>query len=147
MKVFVGSDHRGYDEKNHILTFLKEKGYVVEDIGAFSKDVTDDFPVYAEALTSKLTVEDKGILLCGSGVGMSIAANKKNGVRAGLGFSIDQVKAARHDDDMNVLVIPTDYVSGEIVEQMVEAFLMTEFSTEEKYLRRKEEVKDLETHE
>ena len=148
MTIFLGADHRGFEQKNRIKELLEKQGYEIGDEGAFSYNPEDDFPVAALNVAQNISLDpDKqrvGILFCGSGVGMSITANKIKGVRAGLGFTLDQVKAARHDDDINVLVIPTDYVSSEEIVRLVEVFLETSFSAEEKYERRKKQIEEIE---
>jgi ribose 5-phosphate isomerase B len=146
MKIILGTDHRGFDEKNRIKAILIEKGFSVEDVGALEKNIADDFPLYAKAVAVTLfeKQDGKGILFCGSGVGMSIVANKFPSVRAGLGFNVEQVKSARHDDDINVLIIPVDFLSEEVVNEITYAFLHTPFSEEEKYIRRIKQISDIE---
>ena len=148
MTIFLGADHRGFEQKNRIKELLEKQGYEIGDEGAFSYNPEDDFPVAALNVAQNISLDpDKqrvGILFCGSGVGMSITANKIKGVRAGLGFTLDQVKAARHDDDINVLVIPTDYVSSEEIVRLVEVFLETSFSAEEKYKKKKKQIEEIE---
>jgi len=90
--------------------------------------------------------EGRGILLCGSGVGVDVVANKLDGVRASIGKSPDQVRAGRKDDDMNILVIAADYTKEEEAKEMVKAFLETEFAKKERFVRRINEIKKIEAN-
>src|SRR3989344_8071883 len=150
MKIYLGSDHRGYELKEKIFQWLVEWEYDVEDMGAYEYDEKDDYTKYAEKVGSVVGdhyaertlnnsdkhVEVRGILLCGSGVGVDIIANKFDGVRASIAKDNDQVRAGRNDDNMNVLVIAADYTSDDEVKVMIETFLKTEFSGKERYKRR-----------
>jgi ribose 5-phosphate isomerase B len=125
---------------------LENKQVSVQDMGDTSEVEMDDYPVFAKAVALTIVEKkaEKGILFCGSGVGMSIVANKFPTIRAGLGFTPAQVTAVRHDDDINILVIPVDFVDGETIDAMVDAFLHTDFSSEEKYTRRIKQIDDIE---
>lgn len=140
MKIYLGSDHRGFELKEKIKTWLSE--YEVEDMGAYTLDPKDDYPLYAEKVASMVAdKEGMGILLCGSGVGVNVAANKFDRVRASIGISPEQVAAGRRDDDMNILVLAADFSDEKTAIEMVKAFLKTEFSGEERHKRR---IKDIE---
>jgi len=117
-------------------------------MGAFSHEPLDDFVDFAKAVALKVSSdrEARGILLCGSAAGMCIAANKIPGVRCGVGHSVKEVQAARHDDDINVLALPADFIEKGEALPIVEAFLTTEFIPEEKYMRRIAKIRELETH-
>ncbi len=158
MKVYLGSDHRGYKLKEKVFAWLVEKDYLVEDLGAYELLPDDDFTEYAEKVASvvgehyaKIEREEHelhgkivGILFCGSGVGADIAANKFDGVRASLGKEVNQVKAGRSDDDMNILVIAADFTNTEDAKKMITTFLSTDFKGEERHLRRLEDIKRIE---
>lgn len=146
MKIYLGADHRGYELKEKAFQWLVDKEYEVEDFGAYEYDQGDDFTKYAEKVAS-VVGKDKntmGLLLCGSGVGVEVMANKFDGVRAATGKNGDQVRAGRNDDDMNVLVIAADYTSEEEAKSMIEIFLKTLFSGKERYQRRLAEIEKLE---
>ncbi len=146
MKVFLGADHRGYELKEKVFQWLTDGEYDVEDYGAYEYDEKDDYTKYGEKVASVVggSEVDKGILICGSGVGVDIVANKFDGVRASIGKDSDQVRAGRNDDDMNILVIAADYTSEEEAKNMVQTFLKTEFSGKERYKRRLNEISHLE---
>lgn len=148
MKVYLGADHRGYGLKEYIIKWLFERGISFEDLGADHLDPNDDYTVFAERVASMVAANkgSLGILLCGSGVGVDVAANKIDGVRASIGKSPDQVKAGRNDDDMNILVIAADYTKEGEVSQMVEVFLKTKFAGSARFKKRLEDIKKLEAN-
>jgi len=118
-------------------------------MGADHLDTEDNYTIYAERVAS-MVVRDKdkarGILLCGSGVGVDVVANKFDGVRASIGKSVEQVKAGRNDDDMNVLVIAADYTKEEEVKEMLKAFLETEFSGKTRFKKRLQDIEKIEAN-
>ncbi len=146
MKVYLGADHRGFELKEKVRAWLEKHDYPHEDMGAYELNEKDDYTLYAEkvALVVANEKDARGILMCGSGVGVDIAANKFDGVRASIGKEPDQVKAGRNDDDMNVLVIAADFTSDEMAKEMVKVFLESEFSGKVRYVRRLEEIKRIE---
>jgi ribose 5-phosphate isomerase B len=149
MKIYIGSDHRGYKLKEKLARWLFEEKYEFEDVGADHLDPKDDYTEFAEKVASmvkstSLSSIARGILLCGSGVGVDVVANKFDGVRASVGKSGEQVKAGRSDDDMNVLVIAADYTEEEEAKKMAKAFLETKFSGKARYKRRLGEIRKLE---
>lgn len=149
MVVFIGADHRGFNLKQNLKQWLSQNSYQVEDVGAENLDPDDDYPQFAEKVASKVAANpeingDRGIVICGSGVGVDIVANKFNGVRCGLGMNIDQVKAARADDNVNVLAIAADEIDEPTAEQMVKVFLETEFEDVARRTRRLSEIKEIE---
>ncbi len=146
--VYLGSDHRGYYLKEKIKSWLTKWGYQFDDLGAHEFDPTDDYVLSAEKVAS-IVPEDKGnrgILICGSGVGVDITANKFDGVRASFGKSPDQVKAGRHDDDMNILILASDFTSDAQAKQMTEVFLKTKFGGRARYKRRLADIAKLEVN-
>lgn len=146
MKVFLGADHRGYEMKEKIAQWLFEMDHAFQDFGAQSLEPSDDYTKYAEQVASLVAKNEgsRGVLLCGSGVGVEVVANKFDGVRAGIGESVLQVEAGRRDDDMNILVIASDFTSEKEAKAMLIAFLETKFSGKARYERRLEEITKIE---
>jgi ribose 5-phosphate isomerase B len=147
MVVYLGADHGGFALKSDLIAVLQRAAYEVVDLGTSSPDGDDDYPDFA-ALVAREVVRDpsarRGILICRSGAGMEIAANKIAGARAFLGLSPDQVHAARHDDDANMLVLAADYIAPDVAERMVTVFLETPFGNDERFVRRLDKVRALE---
>lgn len=146
MKVFLGADHRGFKLKELLKPWMISQGYDVADVGALKLDPDDDYPIIAEKL-GKAVAKIAGslsVLLCGSGVGASAAVNKIDGIRGSIGISVSQVRAGRHDDDMNVLVLAADAVSFKQAQTMVRTFLSTPFVKTPRYQRRLREIRLLE---
>lgn len=146
MKIYIGADHRGFHLKEELKPWLTQQDHEVVDIGASSLIPGDDYVEYAKRVVGSVSTEEfqhqggRGILICGSGVGMDIVANRTTRIRCGLGISPNQVRAARHDDDINVLAIAADYMDVETAKAMVKTFLETEFSGEERYVRRLKQI-------
>lgn len=148
MKIFIGADHRGYELKEKIAKWLYELGRDYQDLGAQSLEPHDDYTKYAEEVASLVAKTEgaRGVLLCGSGVGVEVVANKFDGIRASIGKSVLQVEAGRNDDDMNVLVIAADYTSEKEAKAMLIAFLETKFSGKARYEQRLEEIEKIEAN-
>ena len=148
MKIFIGADHRGYELKEKISQWLFEMEHVYQDLGAENLDPDDDYTKYAELVASLVAKNEgsRGILLCGSGVGVEVVANKFDGVRASIGKNVEQVKAGRNDDDMNILVIASDYTEEKEAKAMLIAFLETKFSGKARYERRLKEIEKIEAN-
>ena len=147
MVIYLGADHRGYNLKGAINDFLHDKGYEVVDVGSNSYDEKDDYPDFAAAVGKKVSSDperSRGILICGSGVGVDVAANKFKNVRSALGITSDQIYDARHDDDVNVLSLAADYMSPDDANKIVQVFLSTPFSGEERFSRRIEKISQIE---
>jgi ribose 5-phosphate isomerase B len=150
MKIYLGADHRGFLLKEKVAQWLFEWKYEFEDMGADHLNPHDDYTVYAERVASEVSVrvsvreERRGILLCGSGVGVEVMANKFDGVRAATGKSAGQIKAGRRDDDMNVLVLAADFTSEGEAKEMIKAFLETGFSDKKRYKRRLQDIYKIE---
>ncbi|MFC1841794.1 RpiB/LacA/LacB family sugar-phosphate isomerase [Candidatus Dependentiae bacterium] len=126
MKIAIGSDHRGFDQKNFIIQQIKKVAW--KDVGCFS-DKRCDYPEFAHLVVKALIAKeaDLGVLLCGSGIGMSIAANRFKGIYAGLCWSVEVAKAARQDDNINILVLPADFISSQQSVDIVHAWLSVTF--------------------
>ncbi len=129
MKVLIGSDHAGYKLKVEVFNYLKEKGYDIEDVGTYSEE-SCDYVDFAEKVGSGVSLEkaERGVLICGSGIGMSIVANKFPGVRAALCTSEYHAKKAREDNNSNVLTMGGRVTTFEIAKLIVDAWFETEFA-------------------
>lgn len=146
MKVYIGADHRGFRLKEELKSWFA-KEYEVIDVGAFTLDPQDDYVSYAEKVAEEVVVDmqnSRGIIICGSGVGVDVAANKIEGIRCGLGFSQDEIRAARNDDDINVLALPANFVDSDFAKKIVKIFLETPFGKTERFERRINEISEIE---
>jgi len=142
--IYLGADHRGFDLKEKMKKWLKDKKYEFTDLGNEVLDIEDDYPDFAIKVTKKLKKDgDLGILFCGSGVGMDIVANKMVGIRCGLGFTPQQVRIAKRDDNINCLAIPADFSTETEARSITEMFLETRFSENENYLRRIKKIEKI----
>lgn len=147
MTIFIGADHRGFELKESLKSLLIRDGVTVVDCGASGFEPQDDFVDYAAEVARQVVNKNaRGILICGSGVGMAIAANKIAGARASLGMTEQQVRAGRNDDDMNMLVLAADYLSEPEAETLARVFIDTPFAQDERFIRRLNKIKELETH-
>lgn len=128
MKIAIGADHAGFLLKQKLRDELIAKGHEVSDAGTTSTDSVD-YPDFAEIVAGQVLsgAADKGILVCASGVGMSIAANKFNGIRAALGTSEDEVGYVRRHNDANILALGANYTSEDTARKLIGVFLTTEF--------------------
>ncbi|WKZ25418.1 MAG: RpiB/LacA/LacB family sugar-phosphate isomerase [bacterium] len=148
IRIFLGADHRGYELKEKIASWLFDLGYDFEDLGATFLDPTDDYIKYASDVASMVAKRphSKGVLLCGSGVGVDVVANKFDGIRSSIGKSVLQVKAGRSDDDMNVLVIASDFTTVKEARGMLIAFLETKYEENARRERRLDEIDKIEAN-
>ena len=141
--IYIGADHRGFELKAQINHWLQNRGFEFQDLGAFDRQHEDDYVDYAIAVAqgvSKSPEKHRGIVICGSGVGVDVAANKVTGVRCGLGFAEDQVHAARKDDNINCLALASDNIDPDQALKLVDKFLEPEFVESDRYLRRIEKI-------
>ena len=139
MTIFIGADHRGFELKNKLVEYLQDQNIRVEDLGAYSLEPLDDNPDYAKKVAEAILQKPNeflGILICGTGVGVAITANRSKGIRCGVGFDITQVKHIRENDIINILALPADYVDFEKAKELVDTFIKSTPKNEEKYLRR-----------
>jgi ribose 5-phosphate isomerase B len=144
--VYLAADHGGYEYKNALLEHLHHNGYTVVDLGADSFDEEDDFPQYAYAATAKLIGDDddaRAILVCGSGEGMAIAANRVRGIRAAVCWNVAVARESRQDNNSNVLSIPARFLTQDDAFKIAEAWLEEPFSDNPKYQRRISEIEDI----
>lgn len=145
MKVAIGSDHGGFALKEQIVVHLKEKGYEVEDFGTHTTD-SCDYPDYG-VLAAKAVADgtcDKGIVVCTTGIGISMAANKIKGIRCGLCHDVTTARLTREHNDANVLALGGGFIAPFLGLEMVDVFLTTPFSNEEKHIRRIDKVMRIE---
>jgi len=145
--IYLGADHRGFALKETVKAWLLETGYEVNDVGAHELDVTDDYPDFAEMAMEKLSKSldhQKAILICGSGHGMDMIANKYKGVRAALCFNLNVAKQSREHEDANVLVLPSDWLKEHDALEIVKAWLEMEFGSAERNVRRLEKMSEVE---
>lgn len=135
--IAVGSDHGGYDLKMRVIEYLKQNNIEYKDFGCYSKD-SCDYPVFGKAVAKAVAKGecDKGIVVCTTGIGISMAANKVKGVRCALCGDTYSAKMTRLHNDANVLALGGEIVGGNLAIDIVETFLNTEFSGEEKHVRR-----------
>jgi ribose 5-phosphate isomerase B len=147
-KIFLGADHRGYELKEKIATWLFDLNYDFDDLGADHLDTSDDYTKYAADVASMVAKRphSRGVLLCGSGVGVEVVANKFDGIRAAIGKNVLQVKAGRRDDDMNVLVIASDFTDVKEARGMLIAFLETKYEENTRRERRLDEIEKIEAN-
>ncbi|NMB57475.1 RpiB/LacA/LacB family sugar-phosphate isomerase [Candidatus Beckwithbacteria bacterium] len=143
--LYLATDHRGYKLKNQLKAWLIAKKIKFKDLGAYEFNSNDNYPDFAHSLSQKVLeqADNKGVLFCGSGAGVCIAANKIKGIRACLGFNHRQVASFVKDDNVNVLCVAADYTNKFKCFQLVKTFLKTKFSGEEKYQRRIEKIEKL----
>lgn len=146
MKLYIGADHNGYELKEKLEQFLKRGGYEVIDEGGV-KDPNDDFPQFAGRVVSAILADDdrdvRGILICGSGQGMCMAANRFKGIRASLCWNLTEARLARNDDDSNVLCLSARSLADHDAQVIVTTWLNTPFAGASRYKRRLEQLDQL----
>lgn len=146
MRIAIGSDHAGYEMKQHLIDRLREADYDVTDCGTHSTESVD-YPDYASAVAAEVldSQVDRGILICGTGVGVAIAANKITGIRATQASDIYTAHQAVEHNDANVLALGGKIVGEVLAWEMVKAFLNAEFAGEERLVRRLQKLTQLES--
>lgn len=147
MKLLTASDHAGFPLKEEVKSFLQKLGHKVTDLGAYDVQPLDDYPDFAEKLGIELVkgMHERGVLICGSGVGVSIAANKISGIRACMCHDTYSAHQGVEHDDMNVLVLGARIIGPALAFELVEAFLRAKFqSQEERFVRRLNKVLSIE---
>ena len=145
MKIAIAADHAGYQLKDSLKKLLDELGVIYEDFGTTSAHSVD-YPDFARAVAEGVAGGkfDRGILVCGTGVGMTIAANKIHGVRAALAVNPDEVQLTRRHNDANVLALGANYTDAATANQFVKLFLETEFERGGRHERRVHKIIELE---
>jgi RpiB/LacA/LacB family sugar-phosphate isomerase len=145
--IYLGADHRGYHLKEKIKAWFQQWNLPFEDLGNQELDLKDDYPDFAARVAKKVVQYEReavGIVICGSGVGVDVVANKFSKIRCGLGFSSQQIRKAVQDDDINILALPADFLSDKKAKKIVEIFLKTEFGQEKDQKRRLKKIKKIE---
>lgn len=146
MQIAIGADHGGYVLKEQLKEFLAAKDYGILDVGAYTLQPLDDYPDFAKAVSKAIASgqADKGIMICGSGVGASVAANKVKGVRASVCHDTYSAHQGVEHDDLNVLCLGARIIGDELAREIVAAFLSARFTYEERHQRRLDKVLSME---
>lgn len=141
--IAIGCDHGGYELKQEIIAYLKEKNLEFKDYGCDSKE-SCDYPVYAKKVANAIVSGEceKGILICGTGIGISITANKIKGIRAALCHDTFSAQATREHNDANIVAMGARVVGAGLAIKIVDTFLNTEFSNDERHIRRIKQMED-----
>lgn len=136
--IYIGSDHNGFDTKEDLKKYLAKKNYLIKDLGNKKFMATDDYPDFAKKVAKKVALDKTalGILICGSGQGMAMTANKFPRIRAAVGWSVANAKRSRHDDDSNILCLSAWANTEEKNRRISLAWLNTDFSSIPRYKRR-----------
>ena len=145
--IYLGTDHRGYNLKEEIKKFLEQEKIKFQDLGNLKYDEEDDYPDFAKKVVKKVLSnpkKDKGILICGTGIGMSIAANKFKGIKAGLCLSGYMAKRAIEEDDINILCLAADITDVGTTKKIIKEWLKAKFKNEERYKRRIKKILEIE---
>jgi ribose 5-phosphate isomerase B len=147
--IYLGADHAGFDTKELVKEHLDLNGYLVEDLGAHTHDPNDDYPQYAKAVAQAVRQHpgSMGILSCGNAEGIMIAANKFDGIRAGLGYSMYAARTLRNDDNANILSVPGRTELTDPILNIIDTFLSTPYSKDERHERRLAQVATIESEE
>ncbi|HSX42580.1 MAG TPA: RpiB/LacA/LacB family sugar-phosphate isomerase [Candidatus Saccharimonadales bacterium] len=147
MKIYLGADHNGFDRKAELMQYLQRSGYEVVDEGDTKRKPEDDFPQFASRVVAHLREDSdpdaRGVLICGSGQGMCMAANRFKGIRAALAFDQEEARSARNDDDANVLCLSARTLSFDETIGILHTFLMTPFAGASRFKRRIHELDQL----
>jgi RpiB/LacA/LacB family sugar-phosphate isomerase len=145
MRIVLGGDHAGFELKQDLVAYVRELGHEVLDVGT-ANTAPVDYPDYAEAVGMAIRNHqaDRGILICGSGVGASVAANKIPGIRAGLCHDTYSAHQGVEHDNMNVLVMGSRVIAAQLAHELVKSYLAARFTGEERHARRLAKVNDLE---
>lgn len=146
MILYIGADHGGFKLKETLKQFLTDSGYTVNDMGNSTYDKDDDYVDFAKAVAEKVSADptnSRGILICRSGVGVDIVANRFGQIRSALAFSTEQAMESRSDDDANVLSLSADFTDVETAKKIVSVWLQTPFSNEDRHKRRLAKIQDL----
>ncbi len=146
MKVFIGADHRGFKLKEELKEIFNKRGISIIDLGNDILDNEDDHPDFAKRVAEKVvsTPESRGVVICGSGVGVSITANKISGARCAIGLNSEQVEHGVKRDDMNILALASDYLNADDSEKLVDALIQNKFAGEKRDLRRLAKIRAIE---
>ena len=148
MRVVIGADHGGFALKDELKAFVESIGHEIVDVGAHQLDPADDFPDFTKLVAQSVVSAEaqRGIMICGSGVGASVAANKVKGVRASVCHDTYSAHQGVEHDDMNVLCLGARIIGIELARELADAFLSAEFAPEERFRRRLDKVLDMESN-
>jgi ribose 5-phosphate isomerase B len=146
MKFVIASDHAGVTYKTMLLKEIREKGFEITDLGTADENAADDYPDHAADVANAILVKmaDRGIIICGSGVGVSVAANKFKGIRAGVCHDTYSAHQCVEHDDANVLCLGERIIGTELASEIVFAFINAKFSHEERHQRRLDKIAEIE---
>jgi ribose 5-phosphate isomerase B len=146
MKIVIGADHAGFDLKQQVSKHLKDMGHEIVDVGTNQPDQPDDYPDFAKLVAKQVQSGnvERGILICGSGVGASVAASKFKGIRAAICHDHYSARQGVEHDDMNVLVLGSRVIGSSNAIDLVDAYLSAKFSGEERHVRRLAKIKSFE---
>ncbi len=141
--IALGSDHGGFGLKQEVIRYLKERNIPYQDMGCYSEEACD-YPVYGKKVAHAVADGecDKGILICGTGIGISIAANKVKGIRAALCHDVFSAQATREHNDANILAMGARVIGPGLALKIVDTFLNTEFSGEERHQNRIDQLEE-----
>jgi ribose 5-phosphate isomerase B len=147
MKIYIGADHNGFHLREGLITYLKKAGYEVADEGDTQLDPNDDFPVFAHRVVSHVLSSDdpdaRGILLCGSGQGMCMAANRFKGIRSALLYDNESARSSRNDDDSNIACLPAKVLQNKEAFAIIDTWLRTPFAKAPRFIRRLKAIDEL----
>lgn len=147
--IYIGADHAGWELKEGLESYLRDEGYNVVDMGNQTLVKDDDYPRFGHAVAKRVVTDEgsHGIVICGNAQGICIVANKVRGARAATGFNAEVARSARTDDNSNILCLPGRHLDFKQAKEIVETWIETAFSGEERYVRRLKEVEEIENQE
>lgn len=149
MKIYLGADHQGFHLKEQVMAYLAKRNYEVEDVGDATLDPNDDFPFFAQSVALRVLGSEendpRGILICGGGQGVAMAANRFKGIRASVIWDAFEAKMTRYDNDSNVLCLPARIVGQDegTWQGILETWISTEFANAPRFKRRNAELDEL----
>ena len=149
MLIYIGADHRGFQLKESLKKILKKQNYEIIDVGNVEYNEADDYPDFARLVARAVSQDPanrRGIVICGSGIGVDMVANKFDGARSALVNNVEQAILSRKDDNANILALAADFINEESAEEILIAWLKEPFSGEEKYKRRIEKISEIENN-
>lgn len=146
MNIYLGADHRGFQLKEDLQKYLESMGYSVIDLGNEQYEENDNYPEFASKVAEKVSKEAgaRGIVICRSGAGVNIVANKFDGIRAAVINDKEQARLSRNDDDINVIALAADFLDLSMAMGICKVFLQTPFSGKERNKRRLDEIEEIE---
>ena len=146
MRISLTADHNGFELKKELIEHIEFLGHEAIDLGPYEYESTDDYPDYAKIISDNVSKQetDRGIMICGSGVGASVAANKIKGTRAAVCHDIYSAHQGVEHDDMNLLCIGSKIIGVEIAKELVKAFIAAKYTGEERHSRRLNKVLNME---